>query len=288
MLRPDEIRNKNFEKGSFGYKPEDVDSFLRRVADDYETLYNNSADSEQKIIRLVEKINEYREDEDAIKDALLSAQKEGRRILNEARAESERMISEAAAKTEEVKKQCEEESERIIQEHQEYCARIISENTSETEKKIEQVKNEYAVRSQELKDLKREIAQFKAQLTEIYSQQIQLVMQMPDGDGESDDESVSDEPAKNAQSLIPDLPSDPSVKAVELKTEKPKWFTEKAESSEKSGSTDDSEKTEAAAVSHESSTQDISALKDESVFSNQKPREVKFSDLRFGNNGNRK
>ena len=251
MLSPSEIRGKVFEKYTSGYRPEDVDQFLAQVASDYETLYNNNADSEEKIMKLVDKINEYREDEDAIKDALLSAQKESKRILADAKAQSEQMINEALAERERVEKESEVECERIIAEHKEYCAKVISENTAETEKKIQQVKEEYAQRSKDLKELKLSAAQFREQLTEIYSQQIQLVMQMPDMEEiENEDASADD--------------SDEAPAAVITEEAAPAQEEPKAE--------------EAAPAA-----QDIPALKDESVFTNHKPREVKFSDLRFGN-----
>lgn len=251
MLSPSEIRGKVFEKYTSGYRPEDVDQFLAQVANDYETLYNNNADSEEKIMKLVDKINEYREDEDAIKDALLSAQKESKRILADAKAQSEQMINEALAERERVEKESEVECERIIAEHKEYCAKVISENTAETEKKIQQVKDEYAQRSKDLKELKLNAAQFREQLTEIYSQQIQLVMQMPDEETLENEEAAADD-------------SDEAPAAVIPETAEPAEEAPKAEETT-------------------SATQDIPALKDESVFTHHKPREVKFSDLRFGN-----
>ncbi len=255
MLRPEDIRQKRFERGSFGYNPEEVDMFISRVADDYEALFNSSADSEEKIIKLVEKINEYRADEDVIKDALLSAQKEAKRIVTEANAKSEKMMTEAAAKTEEIKAQSEIECERIIAEHKEYCAKVISENTAETEKKIRDVREEYATRSAQLKELKRTIAEFKSRLTDIYSQQIQLVMEMPD---DCDDETASDTVEVNtAEAAAP----------VEEKAD-----VEPVIPDENTGNVQTSQQ-----------TADIPALKDESVFESRKPREVKFSDLRFGN-----
>lgn len=252
MLSPSEIRGKVFEKYTSGYRPEDVDQFLAQVASDYETLYNNNADSEEKIMKLVDKINEYREDEDAIKDALLSAQKESKRILADAKAQSEQMINEAIAERDRVKEESEVECERIIAEHKEYCAKVISENTAETEKKIQQVKDEYAQRSKDLKELKLSAAQFREQLTEIYSQQIQLVMQMPDEEAIENEDAAADD-------------SDEAPAAV---------ITEEAAPAQEEAPA--AEETAPAA-------QDIPALKDESVFTNHKPREVKFSDLRFGN-----
>lgn len=256
MLKPNEINAKGFERGTFGYRPEDIDPFLEQIAKDYEVLYNNNQDSEEKIMKLVDKINEYREDEEAIKDALLSAQKESKRILAEAKEKSEKMIEEATLKRAQIEQESEAECERIIAEHKEYCAKVISENTAETEKRIAQVKEEYARQSKLLRELRLNAAQFKAELTDIYSRQIQLVMEMPD-----DNDNIELAPIDGESEQPAEAEAAAEEKAAEAE---PLINTEEAGEEEKPD-------------------QDIPALKDESVFNKDKPREVKFSDLRFGN-----
>ena len=49
----------------------------------YANIYNEYEQSEGKILKLVEKINEYREDEDAIKMAILTAQKQAKQTIYE-------------------------------------------------------------------------------------------------------------------------------------------------------------------------------------------------------------
>ena len=117
MLKPSMIRGKTFETVKNGYDPDAVNSFLAEMADSVSELITENADNEEKIIKLVEKINEYRADEDAIRIALVSAQKESARVISEAQAKSEEMID--SAKTEQVRiaEQSASECERIIKEH---------------------------------------------------------------------------------------------------------------------------------------------------------------------------
>ncbi len=279
MLSPSEIREKRkgLEKGTFGYKVEEVNAFLDLVCDDYEALYNNNEESEEKIIKLVEKINEYREDEDAIKLALLSAQKESKRILAESKAESERlivdakaesdkMLTDAKAESEEIARQSEIECEKIINEHKARCAQLIKENTEATEKKIASVKAEYELQTKRLADVKREVAQFKAALTQIFNKQLSLVEELPD---------ETDNIVANNEDVL--APTDDDVPFLEEMLEESKEeVVEVAAQPEESVTV-----IEDKPLIEEEPAQDIAALKDQSLF--QEKREVKFSDLRFGN-----
>ena len=66
MLNPNNIKGKSFDTEKNGYSKEDVKEFLGQVAEDYAEVVKANQDTEAKIIKLVEKINEYREDEEAI------------------------------------------------------------------------------------------------------------------------------------------------------------------------------------------------------------------------------
>lgn len=76
MLTPKDIEEYPLEKAAFGgYKCEAVDAFLDRIAADYKQLTEENETLTKKITVLVEKIAEYRKDEDYIKDALVDAQR---------------------------------------------------------------------------------------------------------------------------------------------------------------------------------------------------------------------
>ena len=60
MLNPNNIKGKTFDTEKNGYSKEDVKEFLGQVAEDYAEVVKANQDTEAKIIKLVEKINEYR------------------------------------------------------------------------------------------------------------------------------------------------------------------------------------------------------------------------------------
>ncbi|MCL2153571.1 MAG: DivIVA domain-containing protein [Oscillospiraceae bacterium] len=85
MLTPQEITEKVFVKAVFGgYDMTGVDDFLEAVAADYAALYKENAILKGKLKVLVEKVEEYRSTEDAMRMALLTAQRMGEEITVEA------------------------------------------------------------------------------------------------------------------------------------------------------------------------------------------------------------
>lgn len=103
MLTPQNIREKTFEKAVFGgYDMDTVDNFLDEIANDFELLAKENATLKGKMKVLVNKIEEYRSNEDALRAAMISAQKLGTMIEQEARAKSEQMTTDATAEAEKI------------------------------------------------------------------------------------------------------------------------------------------------------------------------------------------
>ena len=96
MLTPQDIQNKELTKAVFGgYDMAVVDDFLEEVAADFAALYKESAILKSKLKVLVEKVEEYRSTEDAMRMALLTAQKMGDDMLSESKQKSAEMIANA-------------------------------------------------------------------------------------------------------------------------------------------------------------------------------------------------
>lgn len=180
MMSPRDIKDKRFEKATFGYKPEEVEEFLKQVADLYAEALRTSQDNEAKIIKLVEKINEYREDEEAIKQTLISAQKSANGIISDAKAEAEKMIADAKAEHAQLIEKNNAESERIIKENNERCEKLIKETADRTEQKLAAIKLQHDNAKDNLDKMKVEVTKFKAQLTELYNKQLHMIMELPE------------------------------------------------------------------------------------------------------------
>ncbi len=112
----EDINKVAFERSVRGYKMQDVDDFLVQIAREFETLTmekntalaekdavmaeiaNQHEASEKKLYILAEKIEQYRNDEETLKSALLNAQRLGESVVQEARQNAEKIVKEANAK----------------------------------------------------------------------------------------------------------------------------------------------------------------------------------------------
>ncbi len=98
MFTPDEIRQTTFEKVMRGYRAEDVESFMERIADEFEALENEKKDLEEKLYLLAEKVEQYKSEEESIKITLINAQRLGESIVSDARVKADNVIREATIK----------------------------------------------------------------------------------------------------------------------------------------------------------------------------------------------
>ena len=98
MFTPQEIDQVSFSKVPFGgYDVQAVDEFLEPLTEDYVTLYKENGLLKSKMKILVAKLEEYRDNEASMKDAIVNAQKTCDMMVKEAEAKCTQMLSEANA-----------------------------------------------------------------------------------------------------------------------------------------------------------------------------------------------
>lgn len=212
MMTANSIKGKSFESERNGYSQAEVDRFLAEVAREYEALAAENAENEEKIAKLVEKVSEYKEDEDAIKGALLSAQKEAAKIVADARNKASAMVDSAKSEQRKLAEQSASECEKIVREHKERCAALIKENTEITEQKINALREAYDDERAAYEELRAEVTYFKANLTSLYQEQIKLVMQLPTLSDEEleayengEDDYYDDEEYEDEKDIVEDI-----------------------------------------------------------------------------------
>ena len=74
MITPIEIQNKEFRRSFRGYNEEEVDEFLKIVTTDFETLYKENMDLQEKIKLYQEQVSRYKSIEDTLNATLITAQ----------------------------------------------------------------------------------------------------------------------------------------------------------------------------------------------------------------------
>ena len=96
MITAQDIREKGFGKARLnGYDTDAVDDFLEELADEVAASQKETAVLKSKMKVLVDKIEEYRANEEALNQALLSAQKLAVQIESEARQRAAAIVADA-------------------------------------------------------------------------------------------------------------------------------------------------------------------------------------------------
>lgn len=168
MITAMEINTKRFEQAKPGYKPEEVDEFLNQIADQISAMTKEKEDTEKKIEVLVESIRRYKADEEALKDAMIGAQKQARAVMEEAKVKADAIIYEAQQKAEQIISAANVKADEIIG------------STAVRAKKEQET----------LEKMQTAVTEFKSNLLSMYKAHLELITSLPEAD--SDDAEVEE------------------------------------------------------------------------------------------------
>ena len=171
MPNPKEIAQKKFEKAlGFGYRMDDVEEYLESVAKDMQQLIEEKADLERKLEILADKLTEYRDDEESLRTAILSAQKLGDSLIRESKTKAEIIMRDATIKAD----------------------AMIGNARRQIEKE-----------NDSLQKIQREVANFKNRLIALYKQHLELVSALPGDVEENTPNSKAQSPSPAPKSYTP-------------------------------------------------------------------------------------
>lgn len=145
MFTPQEIqeRSSSLEKAVFGgYSMSSVEELLEPLTQDYATLYKENAVLKSKMKVLVDRLEEYRKQEEGINRALLAAQKTADDMVSEAQRKSAKMITETEQKlrqrSQELQTEVAAETERVARAKQS-AAKFIVELEDRIQRQLSQL-----------------------------------------------------------------------------------------------------------------------------------------------------
>ncbi len=95
MITPMEIQTKKFDKAVMGYNKDDVDDFISYILEDYEQLYKQAMESDEKISSLNTQLETYRSMEETMKNSLLIAQSTAENVQKNAREKADIIVKDA-------------------------------------------------------------------------------------------------------------------------------------------------------------------------------------------------
>lgn len=191
MLSVKDINNKRFEQARPGYKTDEVDDFLREIASEIARYQREKEEDEKKIAVLVESVREYKKDEEALKDALIGAQRQGRAVISEAQAKAEEILADARNK----------------------AGEIIG---------TAKIQNEKEKRC--LVKMQQEVSDFKANLLNMYKQHLEQITAIPDYDDfdDEEEEASASAPVQQPAAAPQPQPPQPQIQPAPEPEEKPR------------------------------------------------------------------
>ena len=123
-LTSHDVRAQEFQKVLRGYDPTQVDEFKQRMAEEIDRLVRERVQLDERVKSMSDQLKSYRDREQAMNDALVSAQqlrtdvqsqvdRERDLSMREAQAEAERVMREAAAEAERLLQHARSEEQRL-------------------------------------------------------------------------------------------------------------------------------------------------------------------------------
>lgn len=115
-ITPIEVRKYEFKRTLRGYDPDEVRYFLEMMADELEALNREKHEMEAKVQQGQAQLEEYRQIEKSMQDALIVAKETSDRSLANSKKESKLIIAEAEAKADRIIENARKQTNKIEQE----------------------------------------------------------------------------------------------------------------------------------------------------------------------------
>lgn len=167
MIASEDVRRVTFERAMRGYRCEDVDDYLKQVADSMDALSAENEDLQKKLVVLAQRIDQYRAEEDTLRTTMINAQRLGENVIREAKQKAAEIIRAANIKSED---------------------------------REQHARDEVELAKQELITLKKEADSFKKTLMGMYREHIEVLSKIPEYPGELAQEAAAEQKAQSSAS----------------------------------------------------------------------------------------
>lgn len=147
MITSEDVRRVMFDKCMRGYRCEDVDDYLKQVAESMDALSTQNDELQKKLLVLAQRIDQYRAEEDTLRTTMINAQRLGENVIREAKQKAAEILREANIKAED---------------------------------REQRAKDDVELARQEVVTLKSEADSFKRGLMDMYRKHINLISKLPD------------------------------------------------------------------------------------------------------------
>ncbi|CAJ1186190.1 hypothetical protein CPR19088_GLDEOEPO_00253 [Companilactobacillus paralimentarius] len=127
VLSPVEIHDKEFDSKFRGYDRDQVDSFLKQAAQDYNLALQKNAQLEKELKETSEQLKYFTDMKDALNQSILVAQEAAEKVKNESEQEAQIIVEESQKKARDLLNQSTEKSNQILQDASERARQVTIE-----------------------------------------------------------------------------------------------------------------------------------------------------------------
>lgn len=203
MMTPAQLKAYEFKSaGRNAYKSDDVDVFFGEVLVNYEKMFRENSELIKRVSLLAEKLEQYKNDEVDIKQAVMSAQKAANMIIKEAedsvadsKAEAEAILAAAKGEAEIIKSDAEKQAiadaelalslardkaEEILAKAKEKAHGILIEANESASNTVGAANRTITSESLHYDMLKKEVSEFRASILAQYKAHIELISKLPE------------------------------------------------------------------------------------------------------------
>ncbi len=203
MMTPSELREYEFKgAGRNAYKSDDVDNFFGEVAVAYEKIFRENAELVKRVGLLADRLEQFKSDEEQIKQAVIGAQKAADIIVKEAemsvedsKAEAEAILAAAKGEAEIIKSDAEKQAvadsdlllsiardkaEEIINKAKEEAHGILIKANDSAKDTVGAATRTITSESLHYEMLKKEVSEFRASILAQYKAHIEMISKLPE------------------------------------------------------------------------------------------------------------
>ena len=180
MISSEDVRRVTFDKAMRGYRCDDVDDYLKQVAESMDALAAKNDEMQKNLVVLAQRIDQYRAEEDTLRTTMINAQRLGENVIREAKQKA---------------------------------AEIIRAANMKADDREQRARDDVELAKQEIVTLKSEADSFKRSLMEMYRKHINLINKLPDYTRRPEDEPVPPPSPAPEQAAAPAAEPQPAVQA---------------------------------------------------------------------------
>ncbi len=237
MMTPSELREYEFKgAGRNAYKSDDVDNFFGEVAVAYEKIFRENAELVKRVGLLADRLEQFKKDEEQIKQAVIGAQraadiiiKEAENSVEDSKAEAEAILAAAKGEADIIKSDAEKQAiadsdlllsiardkaEEIINKAKEEAHGILIEANDSAKNTVGAATRTITSESLHYEMLKKEVSEFRASILAQYKAHIELISKLPELAVEQTKEEATENSTENIVDEISSV--DPENDIVEF------------------------------------------------------------------------